>query len=103
MMPGGFTQPNPPPSMIAAEVASHSACRSSSVNSVTRSIRRCAGSGSASSAIASRGPAQEVAEDANTDLLALFDVELRAGTVAQRDDRDHRPAIICHGDRLARI
>src|SRR5690242_14129224 len=99
-MPGGFTQPKPPPSMIAADVASHSACRSSSVNSVMRSISRCAGSGVASSAIASRGPEQEVAEYPNADLLALLDMELRAGTIADRHHRHHWTAVFSHRDRF---
>src|SRR6478672_471305 len=110
-MPGGFTQPKPPPSMIAAEVASHRACRSSSVNSVTRSIRSCAGSGGTSSArgrsevsaMASGCPAKEIAEDSDTDLLALLDMELCAGPVARGHQCHYRPTVIGHRDGLIRI
>src|SRR4029079_4260453 len=102
-MPGGFTQPKPPPSMIAADVASHSACRSSSVNSLMRSINRCAGSGGASSGIGSRGPEQEVAEYPDANLLALLDVELRAGAIACRHHRHHWTAVFSHCDRFLRV
>src|SRR6476660_2658222 len=102
-MPGGFTQPKPPPSTIAAEVASHSRCKSSSVISVTRSTRHCGGSGGASSAIASGRPAQEVAENADADLLALLDVKLRAGPIAFGHHRHNRSAVVGHGDGFPRI
>src|SRR5580700_245033 len=102
-MPGGLTQPNPPPSMIAAEVDSHSACRSSSVNSVTRSTMSCDGWDGTSSAIASGLPAQEVAKDANANLLAFFHMKLRAGPVAGRDHGHYRIAIICHGNCFMRV
>src|ERR1700744_2759492 len=102
-MPGGLTQPNPPPSMIAAEVDSHSACRSSSVNSVTRSTMSCAGWDKASSAIASGLPVQEVAEDANANVLAFFHMELCAGPIAGCDHGHDRVAIICHGNCFMRV
>src|SRR5439155_3033793 len=98
--------------MIAADVASHSVCRSSSVNSVTRSTIRCAGGGAAAvsarglpevSAIVSGCPAKKVAEDSDTDLLAFLDMELSTGPVAGRDHGHHRSAIIGHRDRFLRI
>src|ERR1700733_5377359 len=102
-VPGGLTQPKPPPSMIAAEVASHRPCRSSSVNSLTRSTNSSAGgaasgagAGLAVSAMVSGGPAQEIAEDADADLLALFDMELRARAVAGCHHRHHRSAVVGH-------
>ena len=39
-------------------------------------------------------PAQEIGQDADADLLALLDVELRAGPVAARHHRHHRAAVI---------
>src|SRR5689334_16477668 len=102
-MPGGLIQPKPPPSMIAADVASHSVCRSSSVNSEMRSISRCAGSGAASPGIASRRPAQEVAENADANLLALLDMELCAGAIAGRHHCHHWTAVFSHCDRFLRV
>ena len=68
-----------------------------------RRQRRCfVGLGSiGGSAMASGRPAQEVAEDADADLLTFFDVELRAGPVAGRHHRHHRSAVVGHRDRFA--
>ena len=103
--PGGLTQPKPPPSMIAASAASHSACRSSSSSSVDALDRAMLGVGSRD---VRRGIAQGVqrrklVEDAQADLLALLDVELGAGAVAGGDHGDDRAAVIGGGEHLVRI
>src|SRR5580698_11155088 len=99
--------------MIAACVASQRACRSSSVKASTRSTAGgslFSGGGGAGawggrvggSAIGSGGPAQEVDQNAQTDLLALFDVELGAGAVAGGHHRHDGAAVVGGGDHLVR-
>src|SRR5690348_12706887 len=102
-MPGGLIQPKPPPSMIAADVASHSVCRSSSVNSVMRSISRCAGCEAASPGIASERRGQKVPDNADDNHLAHLDVELCAGAIAGRHHRHHWAAVYSHCDRYLRV
>ena len=43
-------------------------------------------------------PAQEIAQDAQADLLAFFDVELGAGAIAARHHGDHLAAVLGGGD-----
>src|ERR1035437_10269922 len=97
--PGGLTQPNPPPSMMAASAASHSAARSSSLSAVARSTAMLGRGGGSLSAMSGL-PAQEVAKNAQADLLAFFDVELSAGTVSARHHGDHLAAVFGGGDAL---
>src|SRR5487761_2260447 len=89
--------------MMAASVASHWACRSSSVNSSSRSTSSSGVAGGMLSGMASGPPAQEVGQDTDADLLALLDMELRAGAVAGGDEGDHLAAIVGGGDHLRRV
>jgi hypothetical protein len=51
----------------------------------------------------SGGPAQEIGQNADANLLAFLDVKLRAGAITGGDEGNHRSAIICRGNGLRRI
>src|ERR1700734_2651938 len=92
--------------MIAASVASHNACRSSSENSETRSTKSSgsiSGWGPMVPDIGSGRPVQEIGKNLKAALLVFFDVELRAGAVTGSNHRNHRTAVISHRNRVARI
>ena len=68
--------------MIAAAVASHNACRSSSVESGDMLDQKLGWESRRFVGHPSGRPAQKIGQDANADILALLDVELRAGAIA---------------------